>query len=159
MPNSPKPKVVLKFTKEGNPDPTHMDVDITELVAELIPSHEDIEEEGAGRDVKTGEMIRKRIAGKHTYEIKLCPVTNYEAREIYRVIRGADSQYMPEGDEKTHAFYWLEVLHPCADQSDSSHGYKTIHVYTSSINYGSQSYDPGSGTTWYRGMSFKAIEK
>ena len=115
--------------------------DVTEWIAELNLTHEELDEEGAGRDKRTGKMKRVPIADKHDIQIKV--MDNVPQSVAHRIL-----MLMCDGD--TFTLYWQ---HPCR-----ANGLKSAKFYCSTVNFGAQRYDKSDGKCYYTGMSFKVIE-
>ena len=113
--------------------------DYAPLVEELNIVNNDLDAEGSGRDVQTGEMFRTRIAVKQKWEVKLLRLSEAIHRQLLADISGA--------------FYNATVLDPVTG------GQATKIFYTSSVPFGAQRYDKSSGATFYDGMTFSMTEK
>lgn len=110
----------------------------TEYLAELTPTSNDLDADGSGRDVQTGEMVRKRITNKLTYEVKMLQLPSNIAKQL-------------SGDV-VKSTYTATILSPITDTHVSK------KFYTSSVPFGVQRYIPTSKTTVYDGVSFQMIE-
>lgn len=113
--------------------------DYAPYIEELSPSRNDLDADGSGRDVQTGEMFRTRIAVKQKWEVKLLRLSEAIHRQLLADISGA--------------FYNATVLDPVTG------GQATKIFYTSSVPFGAQRYDKSSGATFYDGMTFSMTEK
>ena len=108
-------------------------------VEELTPSRNDLDADGSGRDVQTGEMFRTRIAVKQKWDVKLLRLSEAIHRQLLADI--------------APAYFTATVLDP----TTGAQATKTF--YTSSVPFGAQRYDKGSGAPVYDGMSFSMTEK
>jgi len=115
--------------------------DVTEWVMDLQLTHNELDKEGAGRDAKTGKMVRKILADKHEIQINLMPRTPHSV--AHRIL-----MLVCDGD--TFTLYWQ---HPCRANKITS-----AKFYCSTVNFGAQRYEKGSNKCFYTGMTFKVIE-
>ena len=142
--SSPKGKIAMLMIEDEDNN-LH---DFAEWVSELKITHEDIDSEKSGRDVDTGEMKRKRIAQKHTLEVKMVNrLPQTKAREVFKCIYGTHIA------ERKRYFFNAWYQSPCADEPAE----KTF--YCSKINFGAQRYDRNTNQCYYDGMTFNLIQK
>ena len=113
--------------------------DYAPYVEELTPSRNDLDADGSGRDVQTGEMFRTRIAVKQKWEVKLLRLTEAVHRQLLEDISGQ--------------YYQATVLDPTTGQE------ATRTFYTSSVPFGAQRYNRETGEAYYDGMTFNMIER
>lgn len=113
--------------------------DYAPYIEELIPSRNDLDADGSGRDVQTGLMYRTRIAVKQKWEVKLLRLTEALHRQLLADISGA--------------YYQATVLDPTTGQQ------ATRTFYTSSVPFGAQRFDRNTGAPVYDGMSFSMVER
>lgn len=108
-------------------------------IEEMTPSRNDLDADGSGRDVQTGEMFRTRIATKQKWDVKLLRLSEDVHRQLLSDISGV--------------FYDATVLDPATGAQDT----KTF--YTSSVPFGAQRYSRETGAAYYDGMSFSMTER
>lgn len=113
--------------------------DYAPYIEELTPSRNDLDADGSGRDVQTGEMFRTRIAVKQKWEVKLLRLSE----AIHRQLVGDISD----------AYYQATVLDPQTGLQ------ATRTFYTSNVPFGAQRYNRESGETYYDGMTFNMTER
>ena len=113
--------------------------DYAPYVEELNLSRNDLDADGSGRDVRTGEMFRTRIATKLKAEVKLLRIGEAVHRRLLADISGV--------------FYSATVLDPATGAQT------TRTFYTSSVPFGAQRYDRETGAPFYDGMSFSMTER
>lgn len=113
--------------------------DYAEYIEELSPSRNDLDAEGSGRDVQTGEMFRTRVATKIKWDVKM----NSLDEDIHKQLL---SDILP-------AFFSITTLNPNTGNAD------TRTYYTSSVPFGVQRYKRDTGKPYYSGMSFSVTEK
>lgn len=113
--------------------------DYIEFVEELKPARNDLDADGSGRDIQTGEMFRTKITDKQTWEVKML-----------RLPENVNAQLA--SDLKSQ-FYSAVILDP----ETSSQTTKTF--YTSAVPFGVQRYNKKSNTTFYDGTTFKMTER
>ena len=92
--------------------------DYAPLVEELSISLNDLDAEGSGRDVQTGEMFRTRIATKLKVSVKLLRLKQPQMQQLLA--------------DLSAAFYSAKVIHP------STGAQVTRQFYTSTIPCGAQ---------------------
>ena len=113
--------------------------DYASLVEELSISLNDLDAEGSGRDVQTGEMFRTRIATKLKVSVKLLRLKQTQMQQLLA--------------DLSAAFYSAKVVHP------STGAQVTRQFYTSTIPCGAQRYDRNTDAPFYDGVSFDMTEK
>ena len=113
--------------------------DYAPYIEELSPSRNDLDADGSGRDVQTGEMFRTRIAIKQKWEVKMLRLSEALHRQLL--------------DDINPVFYAVTVLDPTTGQQ------ATKTVYTSTVPFGAQRYDKETGAPYYDGMTFSMTEK
>ena len=113
--------------------------DYAPYIEELIPSRNDLDADGSGRDVQTGLMYRTRIAVKQKWEVKLLRLPEAVHRQLLADIAGT--------------YYEATVLDPSTGQASA----RTF--YTSSAPFGAQRFDRNTGAPVYDGMSFNMVER
>lgn len=113
--------------------------DYAPYVEELTPTRNDVDADGSGRDVQTGEMLRTRVAVKQKWEVKMI-----------RLYEDIHKQLM---DDISGEYYQATILDP----STNTQATKTF--YTSSVPYGAQRYERDSNKTFYDGTTFSMIER
>ena len=119
--------------------------DFSEWVAEMSITHEDIDADGAGREPKTGKMVRKYVTNKHTFNVTMVnhlPMAIAEA--VYAAVHTTDA--------RNSTGVCVYEQHPC------SGGIATHPMYCSSVNFGAQRYDRQTGLAFYDGMKFNLIQ-
>lgn len=113
--------------------------DYAAYVESLELSRNDLDAEGSGRDVQTGEMFRTRIAVKLKAEVKLLrlqqPIMAQLAADI------------------SAAFYNATVVDPATGTQ------VTKNFYTSTVPFGAQRYNRETGAPYYDGVSFSMTER
>lgn len=113
--------------------------DYAAYVEALEMSRNDIDADGSGRDVQTGEMFRTRIASKLKAEVKLVRLPEAIHKQLLADISGV--------------YYGAKLLDPeTGAQSERT-------FYTSTVPFGAQRYDRESGAPYYSGMAFSMIER
>ena len=113
--------------------------DYAPYILELTPSRNDLDADGSGRDVQTGEMFRTRIATKQKWDVKLMRLGEVTHKQLLSDISGV--------------FYSATVLDPTTGAQ------ATKSFYTSSVPFGAQRYDKETGKPYYDGMSFSMTER
>ena len=113
--------------------------DYAAYVETLEMSRNDIDADGSGRDVQTGEMFRTRIASKLKAEVKLVRLPEAIHRQLLADISGV--------------YYSAKVLDPATGAQS------TRTFYTATVPFGAQRYDKESGAPYYSGMNFSMIER
>ena len=112
--------------------------DYAPYVLEMTPSWNDMDADGSGRDVQTGTMHRTLVASKLKYEVKMARLTGALAAQLYADIK-------PQ-------YYTATTIDPETNASAS----KTY--YTSTKNFGAQTYSPSEDCIYYDGMTFSMTE-
>lgn len=113
--------------------------DYTEYVEELSPSRNDLDAEGSGRDVQSGEMFRIRIASKQKWDVKMLRLPEAVHRQLCEDI---NPQFFP-----------ATILDPETNTP------ATKIFYVSTVPYGVQRYDRQRQETYYDGTSFSMTER
>lgn len=113
--------------------------DYSEYVEEITPTRNDLDADGSGRDVQTGDMFRTRIAVKQKWEVKMLRMYEGLHRQLCLDIRPA--------------YYEATILDPELNE------WVTREFYTSNVPYGVQRYDKFRQRTYYDGMSFTMTER
>jgi hypothetical protein len=113
--------------------------DYAQYIAELTPSTNDLDADGSGRDVQTGEMFRTRIATKQKWDVKLLRLSETVHRQLIADI--------------SPVFYNVTLLDPVTGAT------ATKTMYTSAVPFGAQRYDKETGAPYYDGMAFSMTEK
>lgn len=115
------------------------DTDFTEEVFTIAPSNNDLDADGSGRDIHSGEMYRTKVADKDALEIGMMRMSAARAVLLSQKL---------DGD-----FLSVTYLKPGTNTQT------TKTMYCSSIKYGQQVYDKSRGDTFYVGVSFQLTEK
>ena len=113
--------------------------DYAPYIEELTPSRNDLDAEGSGRDIQTGEMFRTRIATKQKWEVKMLRLDEDTHKQLLTDI--------------SPVYFTATVLDPTTGATAS----KTF--YTSSVPFGAQRYDKEKQKPYYDGMSFSMTER
>lgn len=113
--------------------------DYAQYVEELNISRNDLDAEGSGRDVQTGEMFRTRVASKMKATVKMLPLQQATMQQLLSDISAA--------------FYSATVLNPATGSQ------VTKNFYTSTVPFGAQRYNKGTGAPYYDGVTFEMVEK
>ena len=113
--------------------------DYAPLVEELNIANNDLDAEGSGRDVQTGQMYRTRIATKMKAEVKLLRLQQAQMRQLAADIAGT--------------FYAATVVDPTTGAQ------VTKSFYTSERPFGAQRLNRESGAPYYDGVAFSMIER
>ena len=113
--------------------------DYAEYVQELLPSRNDLDADGSGRDVQTGLMFRTLIATKQKWDVKMLRLNQAVHQQLINDI--------------SPVYYDVTVIDPMTGLQS------TKTVYTSSVPFGAQRYDKDSGAPVYDGMSFSMTER
>ena len=113
--------------------------DYAQYVEELNLSRNDLDAEGSGRDVQTGEMFRTRVASKMKATVKMLPLQQATMQQLLIDISAA--------------FYSVTVLNPATGAQ------VTKTFYTSTVPFGAQRYNKGTGAPYYDGVTFEMVEK
>lgn len=113
--------------------------DYAAYIEELTPSRNDLDADGSGRDIQTGEMFRTRIASKQKWEVKLLRLPEGVHRQLLADIGGV--------------YYQATVLDPVTGAQ------ATKTFYTSSVPFGAQRYNKSTGAVYYDGTTFSMTER
>lgn len=113
--------------------------DYAAYIEELTPSRNDLDADGSGRDVQTGEMFRTRIATKQKWDVKMLRLGEDIHKQLLADIGGV--------------YYQATVLDPVTGAQ------ATKTFYTSSVPFGAQRYDKESGKPYYDGVTFSMTER
>ena len=113
--------------------------DYAEYIQELTPSRNDLDADGSGRDVQTGEMFRTRIATKQKWSVKMLRIPESVHYQLLTDISGT--------------YYQATTLDPTTNASASR------TYYTSTVPFGVQRWDKSSNVTYYDGMTFDMTER
>ena len=113
--------------------------DYAKYVEELSPSRNDLDADGSGRDVQTGEMFRTRIATKQKWDVKMLRLGEDIHKQLLADISGV--------------YYSATILDPTTGATAS----KTF--YTSTVAFGAQRYDKESVKPYYDGVTFSMTER
>lgn len=115
------------------------DHDYTNFVLELEPVRNDLDSDGAGRNLLDGLMYRARIAQKDKLTVKFIRLPEQIVQAISNDVKGE--------------FAEITFLHPDLNRVIT----KTF--YTSTLKYGSQKYSKGDKITVYDGCNFDMTER
>ena len=110
-----------------------------QYIEELTPTRNDLDAEGSGRDVQTGEMFRTRVATKLKATVKLLRLTETIHKQLLADI--------------SPVFYQATVIDPTTGAA------ATKTFYTSTVPFGAQRYDKETGAPYYDGMTFSMTER
>lgn len=113
--------------------------DYAEFLSDFKPVDNDLDADGSGRDVQTGEMARTKLAEKQTYELSFNRIYEDDQKPLSNAIR--------------QQYYHATILDP----NTGTRVTKTF--FTATRAFGSQRYDKFAGKTYYDGMAFKMTEK
>ena len=113
--------------------------DYAQYVEELNISRNDLDAEGSGRDVQTGEMFRTRVASKMKAAVKMLPLQQATMQQLLSDISAA--------------FYSATVLNPATGAQ------VTKTFYTSTVPFGAQRSNRSTGAPYYDGVTFEMVEK
>ena len=113
--------------------------DYAALVEVLNLSRNDLDAEGSGRDVQTGEMFRTRVATKLKATVKLLRLQQATMQQLLTDI--------------AQPFYSATVVDPATGAQT------TRTFYTSTVPFGAQRYNKSTGAPYYDGVSFEMVEK
>ena len=130
---------MLKINKvSSSSSDTHWH-DYTQYVEELIPSRNDLDADGSGRDVQTGTMVRTRIATKMKVDLKFLTLEEDVHKQLL--------------DDISPVFCYMQIINPVTGAA------QTYEVYVSSVPMGAQRYRKDTGKPYYSGMNFSLTEK
>ena len=113
--------------------------DYAALVEALNLSRNDLDAEGSGRDVQTGEMFRTRVATKLKATVKLLTLQQAVMQQLLADI--------------AQPFYSATVVDPATGAQT------TRTFYTSTVPFGAQRYNRSTGAPYYDGVTFEMVEK
>lgn len=113
--------------------------DYTEYVEEMTPSSNDLDADGSGRDIQTGEMFRTKIADKQKWEVKM--------------LRLPEDVHTQLASDLRQQYYSATVLDP------ETNSQQTKTFYTSARPFGVQRYNKRKNLTFYDGMQFNMTER
>lgn len=113
--------------------------DYTVWLESLEPARNDMDADGAGRNLIDGDMYRARIGDKMKWTAKFLPLPELIMKSIAQDTR--------------REFVKITFLDPNTDRI------LTGAYYSSTLNFGSQRYDPGAGFTKYHGCNFNITER
>lgn len=113
--------------------------DYTEYVEEMTPSSNDLDADGSGRDIQTGEMFRTKITDKQKWTVKM--------------LRLPEDVHTRLASDLREQYYSATVLDP------ETNSQQTKTFYTSSRPFGVQRYNKRKNTTYYDGMQFNMTER
>ena len=113
--------------------------DYAKYVEDLEPSRNDLDADGSGRDVQTGEMFRTRIAQKLKFSVRML-----------RLQQSTMTQLMSDINS---VFFQATVVDPATGATTSK------NFYTATVNAGAQRYNKDTGAPYYDGVSFEMTEK
>lgn len=100
----------------------------------------DIDAEGAGRNILDGKMYRNRLAQKYKVTVKFLPLPSSVVSAL-------------SADLSADEFVDIKILDPETDSII------TLEVYKSTIQYGIQRYNRGAQDTRYHGCTVSLIER
>ena len=113
--------------------------DYAQYVEKLSISRNDLDADGSGRDVQTGEMFRTRIASKMKVEVSMLRLPQAVHRQLLVDI--------------SPIFYSATVIDPATGSAT------TRSFYSSTVPFGAQRYNRETGAPEYIGMSFSMTER
>lgn len=113
--------------------------DYAPWVESLELTENDLDAEGSGRDVQTGEMFRTRVAIKLKASVKLLRLEQPMMQRLRNDL-GA-------------AYYDATVLNPATGAQ------VTKTFYTATRPFGAQRYNRATGAPCYDGVAFEMVEK
>ena len=113
--------------------------DYAGYVQELNMSRNDLDADGSGRDVQTGEMIRTRVAIKMKVSVKMLRLEQTTMQQLLSDISGE--------------YYTAKVV------SAATGGQVEKTFYTSTVNYGAQRYNKETKKPYYDGVTFDMTER
>ena len=113
--------------------------DYAALVEALNLSRNDLDAEGSGRDVQTGEMFRTRVATKLKASVKLLRLQQATMQQLLTDI--------------AQPFYSATVVDPATGAQT------TRTFYTSTVPFGAQRYNKNTGAPDYDGVTVEMVEK
>lgn len=113
--------------------------DYAQYVEKLSISRNDLDADGSGRDVQTGEMFRTRIASKMKIEVSMLRLPQSVHRQLLADI--------------SPVFYSATVIDPETGSAT------TRSFYSSTVPFGAQRYNREMGAPEYIGMTFSMTER
>ena len=113
--------------------------DYAQYVEKLSISRNDLDADGSGRDVQTGEMFRTRIASKMKVEVSMLRLPQSVHRQLLADI--------------SPVFYSATVIDPETGSAT------TRSFYSSTVPFGAQRYNREAGVPEYIGMTFSMTER
>lgn len=118
--------------------------DLSDWVAELNITHEELDTEKSGRDKDTGIMKRTYVSTKHTLAVKM---VNHLPPDIVDIIH--DVLY----SSTSRVSFRVKWRSPCVNE-----GIWDTEMYCATINYGAQRYDRMRDEIFYDGTTFTCIQ-
>ena len=113
--------------------------DFTELVASLAPSNNDLDADGAGRDISDGELHRKKVADKDKLQVGMLRLWEEDMVRLHNALNPA--------------FVQVTYLRPGTNTQ------VTKTMYCSSLTNGLQMFKPSKNKTYYEGATFELVER
>lgn len=113
-------------------------VDFTEYVSELNPTLNDLDAEGAGRDITDGTMHRTLIAKKYKLEVSFMRLGGAVMRALHQSTEGAT--------------FTVTFLDPATNAD------VTRTFYKASIPFGAQGYSRTKNEVYYEGTTLSLTE-
>ena len=101
---------------------------------------EDIDADGAGRNLLDGKMYRSLITRKYKLTVKFLAIPQTVVQAL-------------SADLASGEFVFVKFLDP------NTGSYTTKGMYTSAFTFGIQRYNRGAGRTMYEGCTFNLIER
>lgn len=115
------------------------DTDFTEKVMTITPSNHDLDADGSGRDISSGQMHRKKITDKDQLEVAMMRMWEDEVPSLRSAL--------------SPAFVTVQYLNPGTNELT------TQDMYCSELKYGLQMYSRTKQKTYYEGITFSLTEK
>lgn len=113
--------------------------DYTNFCMELVPSKNDLDADGSGRDVHSGLMYRNKITDKLNIEVSMVDMLE---DDVARLTADLDVEY-----------FQATIVNPKTNTKE------TRTFYCSSINYGAQMYARVQNKIKYVGLTFEMKER
>lgn len=113
--------------------------DYTNFCMELVPSKNDLDADGSGRDVHSGLMYRNKITDKLNIEVSMVDMME---DDVARLTADLDVEY-----------FQATIVNPKTNTKE------TRTFYCSSINYGAQMYARVQNKIKYVGLTFEMKER
>lgn len=113
--------------------------DYTNFCMELVPSKNDLDADGSGRDVHSGLMYRNKITDKLNIEVSMVDMLE---DDVARLTADLDVEY-----------FQATIVNPKTNAKE------TRTFYCSSINYGAQMYARVQNKIKYVGLTFEMKER